>query len=184
MAGKYGTLAAQSDYLKDVESFGTGQSITTTEQARAERVADAFIDARFRLFNQDGWDATDSGTPPPLINEIALLIGASILQRMRNVAANFDYAEEDSLAHRLWRQAMLLVEEIERAGVIVAADGTEYGLVAGSGRMGMAVNRSTADAIFNDYTLRSFFDAIEWQNNWIRSMEPYCTPGWPASYPN
>lgn len=181
MAGKYCTLAVKADYLKDVSGTGTAPLVTSTELARAESFAQAVIDRVFSEYARGGWDATVAGqTTPYEINDIALLVGSAIIQRLRNVKANFDYTEESSLASRLRALADSRVKEIKDSGCVALADGTLQRPAKGGGVFPMTISRATADAIESDQNLRQFAFEVGLENsfkNGVRSAN-VGAPAW------
>lgn len=169
MAGKYYTPAVSTDYLKDVEATGTGTQLTTTELSRAESFADNYIDLTFRMFARGAWDATAGYTTPPVIKEIGALLSASVVQRILNVRSNFDYAEEDSLAKRLWNQAHLLIDMVLEAGAVPLADGSIQLPVAGRGRGVLYVEEPSTYLLECDENYDALSVAVEYENLFARA---------------
>ena len=161
MAGRYSTLAAQGDYLKDVEpsSVGTGNKLAATEMTDAEAFADAVIDARYSMYERDAWDQV-TGTPPPVINRIALFLGGYVCQGILNYR---DGRQPDEGGHFavnwLLKQAFDLMAMVDRAKCIALADGTIQRPKQGIGVI--RITRSTPSFITSNRMLQELWCQVD-----------------------
>lgn len=173
MAGKYSTLAAQGDYLKDVESsqIGSGNKLLATEMTQAEDFADAVIDGRYSAYDRTNWDQT-VGTTPPVINRIALFLGGYVCQGILNYRDGRAPDEGGHFAvNWLLRQAFDLMAMLDRNKCIALADGTIQRPKQGIGVI--RITKSTPSFITSNSQLYQLWKKVD--NDWavFQQTAPY-----------
>jgi hypothetical protein len=155
--GRYITLAAETEWLKNIETIvaSVGKDLTTAEKANAEAYADSVIDMKLHEYDRSGWVTAT----PPLVRTIGGLLAAAYIHEILNIRARFNRLEID-VSDRFDRKAQLLIKSIKEQGVVANADGSVSYPAAGTGRPGPKTCAATTDAIEHDIFLQVLMEEV------------------------